>query len=70
MRADPATFRPSPSEKVQAGQKVLHLKFGEGKVVAIDGTGDKRMATIFFPELEVDKQKRIMLKFAKLEIMG
>lgn len=70
MRIDPANFKPSPSEQIQAGQKVLHLKFGEGKVVAIDGSGDKRMATIFFPELEVDKQKRIMLKFAKLQIVG
>ena len=69
-RVDPATFKPSPSDKIQTGQKVMHLKFGEGKVVAIDGSGDKRMATIFFPELEVDKQKRIMLKFAKLEIVG
>ncbi len=70
LRIDPASFKPSPSEQIQAGQKVLHLKFGEGKVVAIDGSGDKRMATIFFPELEVDKQKRIMLKFAKLQIVG
>ncbi|MBI1225238.1 MAG: AAA family ATPase [Bacteroidetes bacterium] len=69
-RIDPATFKPSPSEHIQAGHKVTHLKFGEGKVVAIDGSGDKRMATILFPELEVDKQKRIMLKFAKLQIVG
>lgn len=69
-RIDPATFNPSPSEHIQTGHKVLHLKFGEGKIVAVDGSGDKRMATIFFPELEVDKQKRIMLKFAKLQIIG
>jgi len=70
LRIDPATFKPSPSEHIQAGHKVLHLKFGEGKVVAVDGSGDKRMATIFFPDLDVDKQKRIMLKFAKLQIVG
>lgn len=70
IRADPATFKPSPSEQIQGGMKVVHLKFGEGKVLAIDGNGDKRMATIFFPDLEVDKQKRIMLKFAKLQIVG
>ncbi|MCU0348714.1 MAG: UvrD-helicase domain-containing protein [Saprospiraceae bacterium] len=70
LRIDPATFKPSPSEQIQAGHKVLHLKFGEGKVVAVDGSGDKRMATIFFPDLDVDKQKRIMLKFAKLQIVG
>jgi DNA helicase II / ATP-dependent DNA helicase PcrA len=70
LRADPATFKPSPADQIQAGMKVLHLKFGEGKVLSIDGARDKRMATIFFPDLEVDKQKRIMLKFAKLEILG
>jgi DNA helicase-2/ATP-dependent DNA helicase PcrA len=50
--------------------KVLHLRFGEGKVLAIDGARDKRVATIFFQELEDEKQKRIMLKFAKLQIIG
>jgi DNA helicase II / ATP-dependent DNA helicase PcrA len=70
LRIDPASFKPSPSEHIQAGHKVLHLKFGEGKVVAVDGSGDKRMATIFFPDLDVDKEKRIMLKFAKLQIVG
>ena len=70
LRADPKTFKPSPADQIQAGMKVLHLKFGEGKVLAIDGARDKRMATIFFSDLEVDKQKRIMLKFAKLEIVG
>lgn len=70
LRADPKTFQPSSPDQIQVGMKVLHLKFGEGKVLAIDGARDKRMATIFFQELEADKQKRIMLKFAKLQIIG
>ncbi|TAK31172.1 MAG: ATP-dependent DNA helicase [Saprospiraceae bacterium] len=70
MRADPKTFKPNPSEQIQTGMKVLHLRFGEGKVLAIDGARDKRVATIFFQELEDEKQKRIMLKFAKLQIIG
>jgi DNA helicase-2/ATP-dependent DNA helicase PcrA len=70
LRADPATFTPSPADQIQAGMKVLHLRFGEGKVISIDGARDKRVATIFFQDLEDDKQKRIMLKFAKLEIIG
>ena len=67
---DPKDFNPSPASEIQAGVKVLHLKFGEGKVIAVDGTRDKRMATIFFENLETEKQKRIMLKFAKLQIIG
>jgi len=46
------------------------LKSGLGIVLAIDGARDKRVATIFFQELDKEKQKRIMLKLAKLEIVG
>jgi DNA helicase-2/ATP-dependent DNA helicase PcrA len=67
---DPNNFQASPPEAIQAGMKVLHLKFGEGKVLSVEGSGKARMATIFFPHLEVDKQKRIMLNFAKLQIVG
>jgi ATP-dependent DNA helicase UvrD/PcrA len=70
MRADPKTFQPNPSDQIQTGMKVLHLRFGEGKVLSIDGARDKRVATIFFQELEDEKQKRIMLKFAKLQIVS
>ena len=69
MRADPATFKPSPPDSIQPSMKVLHLRFGEGKVISVDGSRDKRVATIFFPELDSDAQKRIMLKFAKLQIL-
>lgn len=65
---DPATFKPSPSSKIQAGMKVMHLKFGEGKVLNVDGAIDNRVATIFFKEAG-NAQKRIMLKFAKLQIV-
>jgi len=67
---DPSDFKPSPSSEIQAGMKVLHLKFGEGKVLAVDGSRDKRVATIFFDGLETEKQKRIMLRFAKLQIVN
>lgn len=65
---DPATFRPSPTEQIRIGMKVLHLKFGEGKVINIDGGKDNRVATIHFEDSDVP-QKRIMLKFAKLQIL-
>ncbi|MEY3051337.1 MAG: hypothetical protein RLY31_1122 [Bacteroidota bacterium] len=66
---DTANFHPSTPESILTGMKVLHQKFGEGKVLAIDGHRDKRMATIFFPQLETEKEKRIMLKFAKLQVL-
>ena len=63
-----ADFRPSPSETIQQGMKVLHLKFGEGIVEQVDGHRDKKVATINFPQIDNSK-RRIMLKFAKLQIL-
>jgi len=65
---DPASFKPSPSTDIQAGMKVMHLRFGEGKVLNIDGASDNRVATIFFKGVD-NPQRRIMLKFAKLQIL-
>lgn len=69
LRADPATFKPSPSSKIEVGMKVLHLKFGKGKVIAIDGGGANKIATIEFTEIDNPKRK-IMLRFAKLQILS
>ena len=49
--------------------KVLHLKFGEGKVLSVDGYNDSKVATIFFQGIN-NPQRRIMLKFAKLQILN
>lgn len=68
LRVDPATFKPSPSEAIQSGMHVLHLKFGKGKVLNIDGHKDNKVATIEFEAIENPK-RRIMLKFAKLQIV-
>ena len=48
--------------------RVLHLKFGEGEVIKIDGARDKRVATINFNQID-NPERRIMLKFAKLQIL-
>lgn len=69
LAIDPKDFKPSPSSDIQAGMKVLHMRFGAGKVLSVDGSRDKRVATIFFDGLSAEKQKRIMLKFAKLMIV-
>jgi len=68
LMADPKTFKPSPKEAIQAGVKVLHLKFGEGKVISIDGNPDNRVATIYFQGID-NPERRIMLKFAKLQVL-
>ncbi|HQU58046.1 MAG TPA: UvrD-helicase domain-containing protein, partial [Saprospiraceae bacterium] len=64
VNIDPRDFNAAPSDQIQAGMKVLHLKFGEGKVLSIDGGSNNRVATIFFPQSDEPQQRRIMLKFA------
>jgi len=51
---------------LQTGMEVMHEKFGEGKVVAIEGSGANKIASIFFAQYGV---KKIMLKFARLKIL-
>lgn len=65
---DAKDFHPSPGDSIQTGMRVLHLKFGEGKVINIDGGKGNRVATIFFKALD-NPERRIMLKFAKLQIL-
>ena len=52
---------------LQTGMEVVHEKFGEGKVVSIEGSGANKIASIFFGQFGV---KKIMLKFAKLKILS
>ncbi|MCB9287471.1 MAG: UvrD-helicase domain-containing protein [Lewinellaceae bacterium] len=68
-RIDPKDFKPAPPGAIQTGMKVLHLKFGEGKVLSIDGAKDSRIATIFFRDAGDPQERKIMLKFAKLQIL-
>lgn len=64
----PSDFTPASAVEIQEGMEVLHLKFGKGKVLKIDGRNDNRVATIYFDEVD-NPQRRIMLKFAKLQIV-
>jgi DNA helicase II / ATP-dependent DNA helicase PcrA len=67
-RIDPKDFNASPTEKIQKGQRILHLRFGEGTVLNLEGAKDNPIAEIEFDETK-DK-KKIALKFAKLQILA
>jgi DNA helicase-2/ATP-dependent DNA helicase PcrA len=45
----------------------MHNRFGKGEILDLDGPVDGKMATIRF---EAHGEKRLLLKFAKLEILG
>jgi DNA helicase II / ATP-dependent DNA helicase PcrA len=53
-------------ERLGSGMMVAHSKFGEGKVLVVEGVGLERKATIFFQE---KGQKVLLLKYAKLKIL-
>ena len=69
LNINSADFKAAKPEEIEIGNKVLHLKFGEGKVVAIEGAKDNKIATIHFKALADQPQRKIMLKFAKLQIL-
>jgi DNA helicase-2/ATP-dependent DNA helicase PcrA len=58
-------FMPSDASAIAEGQTVEHQRFGMGKVVKLEDTGDNKKAMIEFEGLG---QKTLVLKFAKLMI--
>lgn len=63
----PDDFKPSDPSLIKPGMEVIHLKFGQGKVISVD---ERLVATIYFDGLNDSPEKRIMLKFAKLQVVG
>lgn len=66
VAASSEPFIPDDASGLQVGMEVAHEKFGEGKVVSMEGAGANRIAGIFFNSYGV---KKIMLKFARLKIL-
>jgi DNA helicase II / ATP-dependent DNA helicase PcrA len=64
----PADFTAAPPDAIKVGVRVLHLKFGEGEVVSVDGSKDNRIAGIRFQN-DAQQERRIVLKFAKLQVL-
>ncbi len=63
-----ANFRASPIAELIAGANVAHQKFGEGKIINVEGPKENRVATIQFKNDEMS-ERRIVLKFAKLQVL-
>lgn len=62
-----AGFTADNPADMQTGMQVEHQRFGYGKIISLEGTMDNRIANIYF---EQAGNKRIMLKYAKLHIVG
>ena len=61
-------FKPSPIADIVVGAQVLHERFGNGAVLSLEGTGKSRIAVIHFEEGV--GEKRLMLKFAKIQVLS
>ena len=64
---DSGTSRTAHASVVQVGDTVMHARFGKGKVLSLEGSAPNEKATVFFPS---EGQKQLLLKFAKLEVIG
>ena len=60
-------FQGDELSALQVGMNVEHQRFGNGKVLQLDGKFPDTKATIFF---QGQGQKQLLLKFAKLKIIG
>ena len=65
-KVDASGFVIAAPHEIKEGMKVLHMKFGEGKVMNID---ERQVASIHFSQLVDNADKRIMLQYAKLQIL-
>lgn len=61
-----ANFSIATPDELVLGTEVEHQKFGFGKIVALEGNSEGKIATINFAHAG---QKKLLLKFAKLSIM-
>ncbi len=63
---DPS-FVPDAPEKILQGMDIEHQRFGKGKVIHIEGDMPNRKATVYFQQIQQEKQ--LLLKYAKLRIL-
>ena len=60
-------FEASDTSALQTGMSVEHPKFGKGKVIAVEGNGPNKKATVFFNAIG---KKNLLLRFARLKILS
>ena len=65
-KVDVSGFIVAAPHEIKEGMKVLHMKFGQGEVRSID---ERQVASIHFSQLSENADKRIMLQYAKLQIL-
>lgn len=62
-----ATSSSSSQAQLAVGQTIEHERFGIGKVIAVEGTGENTKATVEFRNAGT---KQLLLKFARFKVIG
>lgn len=57
----------TPVDDILPGQTVLHPRFGQGRVISLEGAADKAMAMVLFENVGM---KKLLLRYAKLKVIG
>jgi DNA helicase-2/ATP-dependent DNA helicase PcrA len=65
--ASPEPEKATNAIKLEVGNVVEHMRFGKGKVLAIDGVGQDKKAEIDFENGGI---KKLLLRFAKLKLIS
>lgn len=65
--AEPVGNTNAIDPNLTVGSLVNHTRFGRGKVVQLEGSGNDRKAEIMFDKGDI---KKLLLRFAKLEVLG
>lgn len=60
-------FVASDTSDLEVGNRVEHQKFGFGEVLKMEGSAHNPIATVLFDK---NGEKKIMLNYAKLRIIG
>lgn len=60
-------FKADDPSALKAGMQVEHPRFGQGKILNLEGPEGNRKATVFF---QGHGQKQLLLKFARLKIIS
>jgi DNA helicase-2/ATP-dependent DNA helicase PcrA len=63
----PASFKENSAGSLKPGVTVEHIRFGKGKILNIEGQAPNAKATVKFDNAGI---KQLLLKFAKLKILG
>lgn len=66
VRQPDPNFTASPISDLKVGQEVEHDRFGNGKIISIEGTMPNLKAIVKF---DVGGEKTLLLKFAKLKVL-